>query len=75
MPDNIWEYLHTLADEPEPTSPHLGTNGDISGVCFHKDFQKGAIVSSNYARKLGAQLIRQADLHDEIQNAGSINNG
>ena len=69
--NEIWEYLENLADEPDATTPHLGTNGDFSGIVFHKNFSKGQIVSSNYARQLGAQLILQADLHDEIYHNGA----
>jgi len=67
--DKFWEYLHDIAEEPEPKMPHLGRAGNITGICMHKDFSAGQIISSRYARQLGAQLIRQADLYDSIQDA------
>ena len=69
--DKVWEYLHDIAEEPDPQMPHLGNAGNITGVCIHKDFTAGQIIPSRYARQLGAQLIRQADLHDAIQDAAT----
>lgn len=57
---------------PEPNFwPTVGGNRGHTGVVFpDAGIQGGVILMSGFARQLGAHLIRAADLHDEIQEAG-----
>lgn len=48
----------------------LGAAGEFTGVCMPQDFSAGQILNPNHARKLAAQLLREADLHDAIWEAG-----
>jgi hypothetical protein len=69
----VAEFLYETADcaprtEPEP---YAYRTGQIHGVALpDTDLQAGAIVSAEYARKLGAQLILAADQHDNLLEAG-----
>lgn len=48
----------------------LGSAGDITGVVMPRDYQHGQVITPGAARKLAAQLLREADLHDAIFDAG-----
>jgi hypothetical protein len=65
--DEIETYLMDLA-EPDLKQPSLAAAGSLTGVGLPDNIQPGSLLSPNEARKLGAQLIRLADLHDVISN-------
>lgn len=73
--DRIEETVATFlfeTAEPEPTVwPEVGGTRGMTGVVFpDAGIEGGAILQPGYARRLGAHLIRAADLHDEIQDSG-----
>lgn len=60
------EEMRLLADDPEPTRPEVCAEG----VAFFPDVMAGTLMTPAGARKLAAQLIRAADLYDDIWSAG-----
>jgi hypothetical protein len=54
--------LYELADRPLPMHPVPGPGG----VACYGMHQEGALISSNRARQLGAQLMLAAEEHDAI---------
>jgi hypothetical protein len=55
------------ATEPQPYADRRGAHGVAMP---DRDLAAGQILSAEFARKFGAQLIRAADLHDALLDAG-----
>lgn len=64
--------LYELADRSPSREPSPAVSGEVTGVALPDQgpISNGAIISSNYARQLGAQLILAADEHDNLLEAG-----
>lgn len=70
--------LCELADSKRGAEAHVATAGGshgslpgITGVALPDWVQAGAILTSDNARRLGAQLLVAADEHDAIQESGA----
>jgi hypothetical protein len=63
------QLLFDLAQEPISDHVELGRNGPITGVVIPHWVQGEMIMNPEKARKLAAQLLRAADLHDAIQDS------
>lgn len=61
--------LYELADRAAPEEAHVAVAGDFTGVAL-PDRLGAAVLASEEARKLGAQLILAADEHDAIFERG-----
>jgi hypothetical protein len=69
--DTVETYLFEAA-EPGPQTepqPYADGRGQSGIVIPDSGLPGGAIVTSGFARRFGAQLIRAADIHDRIQDA------
>jgi hypothetical protein len=66
-------FLFETAQPGAVTEPvAYGNRSGVHGVVFpDAGIEGGAILDSGYARLLGAQLIRAADAHDAIFEAGA----
>ena len=60
--------LHELA-EHDLSRAAVGGAGDFTGVALPDWVQAGAILTPARARRLAAQLLSAADLHDAIADA------
>lgn len=60
--------LYEVADLPATEVAHVAASGPVTGVAL-PDRYGGVLLSASAARRLGAQLIIAADLHDAIQDA------
>lgn len=64
--------LYELAEFTPMEWPEVAASGEITGVAMPETgpIAHGAILTPDYARKLGARLILAADAHDAIYERG-----
>lgn len=72
--DSFDDRLSEIADVEAPKWPEPAAAGEFTGVAFHcghaEGMSEGAMLTSAYARKMGARLIIAADTHDAIREGG-----
>jgi hypothetical protein len=68
----VEHFLYETA-EPQPAAepqPYANRRGAHGVAMPDRDLSAGQMLSAEFARKFGAQLIRAADLHDALLDAG-----
>lgn len=68
---DIDRYLYELAESPPDSEPRVTAEGGQLGIALPEvgPLGLGVIVKEEYARKLGAQLLREARKLDDIREA------
>lgn len=67
------DLLYELA-ENDLSRAHVSAAGGATGVALPDWVQPGAILSTDRARRLAAQLLLESDLHDAIADSATSRN-